>query len=99
MAQHIESAREAIQRAGDSAEANVREQLLHVDEGLMELTEGDKTPSEAPPGGNNLEEIEAKLVGLADETEDAAARERLEAARDHLDAHRREHGLTGGNDA
>lgn len=93
MAQHLRKAREAVQSAAEEAEANVREQLLHVDEGLMEIVEGDKVEGDAPPKRDRLEEIEEKVVGLADETESEETRRRLEEVRDHLDSYRRARGI------
>lgn len=95
MNDNLASARDAVQRAGDATDdATVREQLRSIDEGLMEMTESEEAPEgEASttgdhPHGDALEEIEAKLASLAGEL-DRPARERVEDARDHIDAYRR----------
>jgi len=93
MTDHIRQARQSVRVAADEAEANVREQLLHVAEGLDELESGEKT-DRTVTDPNTLEPIEAKLVGLVDEVDDPEAAEQLRAARDELDLHRRARGLT-----
>lgn len=93
MAEELSEAREAIQRASEVADdATVREQLDSIDEGLMEMTEhpGDgpaKTAGDVPHG-ENLEEVEEKIVDLASRTGEPT-RSHLEDARDGIDAYRR----------
>lgn len=92
MTDHIQQARQSIQQAADAARANVREQLLHVDEGLMEIESGDKT-DQTVSDPETLETIEEKLVGLVDQVDNSEAQHHLRDARDCLDLHRRAHGL------
>lgn len=89
MSDQLARAREAVGRASDTADDTVREQLRSLDEGLMELTGGDKTQeSDTTTEGDRLEEIEAKLAGLMDET-DGDTRAHIEDARDYIDEYRR----------
>lgn len=95
MADRLASARDAVRRASDETDdATVREQLRSIDEGLRELTEDEGPVDVGPstegdePHGDDLEEIEAKLAGLADEA-GGAARGHVEDARDAIDAYRR----------
>lgn len=92
MTEHLTNARQSVQQAADSTRANVREQLLHVEEGLMELESGDKT-SETVSDPDRLETVESKLAGLIDTAENPDARGLLQDARDELDLHRRARGL------
>ena len=92
MTDHIQQARQSVQQAADEAEANAREQLLHVDEGLQELESGGKT-DQTVADPDTLETVESKLVGLVDQVDDPEAGEHLQAARDELDLHRRAHGI------
>ncbi len=97
MVERLAGAREAVQRASDvTDDATVRKQLRSIEEGLMEMTErGETVDDEAKtegdvPGGDDLEEVEAKLAGLVDET-DGAARRHVEDARNAIDAYRVAH--------
>ena len=93
MADELSRAREAVQRASESADdADLRKHLRSIDEGLMEMT-AESEPDEArtsgdEPHGENLEEIESKLAGVLSET-DGRTREQLQSARDAIDAYRR----------
>lgn len=90
---HIRSARGAIQKASEAARANIREQLLQVDQGLRELEAGDSTQSDVSPKRERLEQIEEKLVGMADRADDTTVERHLEVARDHLDQYRQARGI------
>lgn len=92
MTDHIRQARHSVQQAADEVEANAREQLLHIDEGLGELESGQKT-NRTVAAPDALETIETKLAGLVDQIDDPEAGEHLRAARDELDLHRRAHGI------
>lgn len=90
MVDRIEAARREIDAASDETDhESLREQLRSLSEGLGEV-ENDDDPELQ---GERLEQVEAKLTGLADDTEDAPSDvvlERLEAARDEIDAYRRD---------
>lgn len=93
MAEELSAARDAIQRAsGTVDDATIREQLDSIDEGLMEMTvDAEGTPAKTEgdvPHGENLKEVEEKVVGLASRTEEPT-RSYLEDARDSIDAYRR----------
>ncbi|WP_433631918.1 DUF7553 family protein [Halomicrococcus sp. NG-SE-24] len=94
MTNHLRRAREEIQRASERADGEVRENLLSLDEGLDELTEGGKTegPDESKDRGERFEHVEEKLLGLMDET-DAETETALRNARNELDAYRRDQDL------
>lgn len=94
MTNHLRRAREEIQRASERADGEVRENLLSVDEGLRELTEGGKTeaPVESTDSGERFEHVEEKLRGLMDETDDETEAA-LRNARNELDAYRRDQDL------
>lgn len=86
----LTSAREAVQSASELADdSEVHEQLDSIDEGLATLTGGD-APAAEDVEGDRLEEIERQLVQLADDA-DGLALEHIQAARDHIDAFRREY--------
>ena len=85
MAIDVDAAREELQRASDAADGEVQRHINSIDEGLMELAEGDKiTDAEADP--DRLAELEEKLAGLSAETDDQAIVSHIENALDHLDA-------------
>lgn len=90
MVDRIEAARREIDAASDETDHEyLREQLRSLSEGLREV-ENDDDPQLQ---GDRLEQVEAKLTGLADDTEDAPSEgvlERLETARDEIDAYRRD---------
>lgn len=102
MTDELAAARKAVQRASETVDdASIREQLRSIDEGLMEMTEseggttdsGGETPAKTQgdvPHGENLEEVEEKVVGLASRT-DEPTRSHLENARDDIDAYRRKY--------
>jgi predicted FMN-binding regulatory protein PaiB len=94
MTEHLQQARQSVQQAADATRANVREQLRHVDEALIELESGDKTQPQTPADPDTLETIEAKIVGLIEEVEDPEAHTQLRTARDEIDLHRRARGLS-----
>jgi len=94
MAEELAEARDAVQRASETVDdASIREQLQSIDEGLMELTESKSSADSAAktesdvPHGDDLEQVEQKVVGLASRT-DAETRSYLEDARDSIDAYR-----------
>lgn len=88
MVNRIEEARRSIDDASDETDHRmVREQLRSLSEGLREIEEDEDRQLE----GERLEEIEDKLTGLGDEAvEDGEVMDRLEEARDHIDAYRRD---------
>ncbi len=92
MIDQLSVARRSIQRASETTDnAAVREQLNSLDEGLMELTEEDKTQDSDPASETDrLTSIEEKLVGLLDETS-GATETQIEEARDAIDIFRQEH--------
>lgn len=90
MSRHLAAAREAVQSAADIADdSTVHEQLESIDSGLEALSSED-APGDATEQGDRLEQLEAKITGLADET-DGETLAYLETARDHVDAYRREY--------
>lgn len=87
MVDRITEARRLVAAASDETEdATVREQLHSIDNGLAVVAD---EPDDAIKG-DRLEEVEAKLVGLGDETDEEAVLRRIENARDHIDAFRRD---------
>ena len=68
MTDPLERAREDIQLAADRADRAENEQLKSIDEGLMELTESDKT-QDTSIHLDRLAELEKKLGGLQEETD------------------------------
>ncbi len=90
MPRHLAAAREAVQSAADIAgDSTVHEQLESIDRGLDALS-GEDAPDDDVDQGDRLEQLEAKIAGLADET-DGETLAHLETARDHVDAYRREY--------
>lgn len=90
---HLDQARTEIQQASEHAESDVRENLLSIDDGLQELAGGDKTAeSDLENEEGRFTEIEEKLRGLMEETSEEVE-DRLQNARDELDAYRREQDL------
>lgn len=92
MSRHIAAAREAVQSAAEIAEdSTVHEQLNSIDRGLDRVTgDGEDAPADDFEEGDRLEQLEAKLVGLGEETEDDVVLDHVETARDHIDAFRRD---------
>jgi hypothetical protein len=85
MAIDVDAAREELQRANDAADGEVQRHINSIDEGLMELAEGNKiTEAEADP--DRMAELEEKLAGLSAEADDQAIVTHIENALDHLDA-------------
>ena len=65
MAIDVDAACEELQRANDAADGEVQRHINSIDEGLMELAEGDKiTEAEADP--DRVAELEEKLAGLSE---------------------------------
>lgn len=94
MVEHLDEARESVQRASEIAEQEVlRKQLRSIDEGLMEMTEPAKTAGHEPHE-DTLEEVEQKLTGLLDETDGETA-EQIREARDAIDAYRQAYTIDG----
>lgn len=87
MSEILRRARMEIDQASDHADSTVREQLRSIDEGLLELIEGEKTVSDAPPETTELRELESKLAGLEEQTNEQT-RQHIETAREHLLAYR-----------
>lgn len=86
----LAAARTEIQNAARHAEGDARTNLLSVDEGLMELTEGDKVEAEHEHRSDRFAELERKLDGLITEL-DGAAKTHTQTATDHLGSYRREY--------
>lgn len=86
MTDEIARAREEIERAGDEAESNVREPLMSLSEGLMEITGGDKT-QDTQPHDDRLREVEHQLGELEDEAE-GSPRERIRRAKTLIEDYR-----------
>lgn len=92
MDDRIERARSLAAQASDLTDnADVREQLRSITEGLDRMEGNEERPSQEDPKqeGDRLQQVEEKLAGLTDKTE-GTARERVEEARDALDAYRRD---------
>lgn len=89
MSELLRQARTEIDTASGHADSTIREQLRSIDEGLLELLEGDKTDSEVPPETDELRELESKLAGLEDQTNEQT-QQHIETAREHLLAYRNE---------
>ncbi|RDI69680.1 DUF7553 family protein [Halopelagius longus] len=79
MTDEIARAREEMERAGDEAESNVREPLMSLSEGLMEVVGGDKT-QDTRPHDDRLREVEHRLDELEEEAE-GSPRERIRRAK------------------
>lgn len=86
MTDKIARAREEMERAGDEAESNVREPLMSLSEGLMEIAGGDKT-QDTRPHDDRLREVEHQLSDLADEAE-GSPRERIRRAKTLIEDYR-----------
>lgn len=88
MAGQLAEVRREVQEAAETADAEIREPLLSVDEGLMEMTEGDKTEGgdtgNAPIHPDRLAEIEREIEDLELET-DGETERHLEAALESID--------------
>ena len=85
MAIHLNAAREELHRASDAADGEIQRHINSIDEGLMELAEGDKmTDAEADP--DRVAELKEKLAGLSAETDDQTIVSHIENVFDHLDA-------------
>lgn len=86
MTTDVAAAREELDHASDVADGERRRQVNSIEEGLMELTEGDKVEGEGGSRPDRLEELEAKLDRLSAEVENRELASHLENALDHLDA-------------
>lgn len=85
---HLEKARDEIQEARElTDDATARNQFDSLREGLETVDAEDELPD--PERGDRLESIERELADIGDEIEEIP-RKHAEAARDHLDAFRRE---------
>lgn len=89
MSELLRQARTEIDQASEHADSTVREQLRSIDEGLLELIEGDKIASDVPPETAELRELESKLADLEDQTNEQT-RQYIETAREYLLAYRNE---------
>lgn len=93
MTDHLERARESVRTASESADGETRENPLSLDEALgalLEQTGGAENPDDEE---DRFEEVEEKLRGLRDETDDETEAT-LRRAEDHLDEYRRSRGLS-----
>jgi hypothetical protein len=87
MTTDVAAARNELQRASDAAAGgDIQRQMNSIDEGLMELVDGDKVEGEGGPKPDRLTELEEKLAGLGAETDDREVLTHIENALDHLDA-------------
>lgn len=93
MTDHLERARERIRTASESADGETRENLLSLDEGIGSLLEQADEGASREAEADRFEEVEDKLRGLLDETDEATAAT-LREAEEHLDAYRQRHGLS-----
>jgi phage I-like protein len=85
MTADVASAREELHRASDAADDEIQQHINSIDEGLMELAEGDKmTDAEADP--DRVAELEEKLAALSAETDNQTIVSHIGNALDHLDA-------------
>jgi DNA repair ATPase RecN len=85
MTTDVASAREALHQASDAADGEIQQHINSIDEGLMELAEGDKmTEADADP--DRVAELEEKLSALSAEVDDQAIVSHIGNALDHLDA-------------
>lgn len=88
MVDRIEKARRLVADASEDADKrDIHEQLNSIDEGLKVLGD-EESPDEVR--GDRLEEVEEKLVGLGNQVDDESVLRRIEDARDHIDAYRRD---------
>ena len=87
MVDRIEEARSLVADASEDADdRTVHEQLNSIDEGLQVLED---EPGDAVKG-DRLEAVEEKLVDLGEYVDDEGVLNRIEDARDHIDAYRRD---------
>lgn len=87
---HVDRARNDLERAHEATDGEVQEQLASLEQALSDGGERE----DAQTGGGQIEEITSKLDGLADEieTEDTAGKDvdtasataHVESAREHL---------------
>lgn len=87
----LERARDEIREASDLGGRVVQQQLDTIELGIFEEDEGDLTQEEPGPKVDRIVELRQKLDGLADEAEDPAVAERIDDARDHLEAYLKDH--------
>lgn len=86
MVDRISEARRLVDRASDETDdETVREQLRSISEGLATLEEHHGDPEQQ---GERLEQVESKLVALANTTDEEV--ERIAEVRDFVDAYRRD---------
>lgn len=87
MVDRLSEARRLVDRASDETDdETVCEQLRSIREGLAVIEDGVDDPAER---GDRLEEVESKLVALANET-DGPEVDRIAEVRDLVDAYRRD---------
>lgn len=87
MVDRIREARRLVDGASEETDdETVREQLRSISEGLATLEEDHGDPAQQ---GERLEQVESKLVTLANETEGAEI-EQIARVRDLVDAYRRD---------
>jgi hypothetical protein len=87
MVDRIREARRLVVRASDETDdETVREQLRSISDGLATLEEDH---GDAAQQGERLEQVESKLVALANETGGEEI-ERIAEVRDLVDAYRRD---------
>jgi hypothetical protein len=85
MNEEVTAAREELQRASEAADGEVQHHINSIDEGLMELAEGNKM-TEAETDPDRVAELEEKLAGLSAETDDQDIVSHIATALSHLDA-------------
>lgn len=85
MGHDVAKAREELQRASEAADGEIQRHLNSIEEGLMELAEGDKmTDAKADP--ERVAELGEKLSELSAEIDDRRISSHIERALDHLGA-------------
>ncbi|WP_101295457.1 DUF7553 family protein [Halegenticoccus soli] len=82
MSDHLTNAREELQRAADLQDGETQEQIRSIDEGLLEMTETEKTEGETPRA-DRLEEVVEKVSALENEV-DEEPRTHLDRARESI---------------
>lgn len=86
-------ARRAVQRAAVTADDRQdRLVLKSIDEGLMELGDGEKTDEDPDAHAERVEELEKKLSGLAEHV-DGRTYDHLQTARERFERYRERHAV------
>lgn len=87
MQEPLVHARSELQTAAKKSESSVQEQLQSIDEGLMEMIEGDKT-QDAPIHEDRLAELAAKLDDLKTNADNEEATRHIEDAAESIETAR-----------